>query len=123
MSFPKVRVQIQRFLRRTDHFWACFIGTTADKNRAEVAICFCQADVSRCKRWILANGGLKVANPLFDVSLAVTLAELAFEITLINFRRDGAHCAQPFMFFACDRDLDLTGNGLGHIALKGEHVL
>src|SRR5664280_1653740 len=125
MRFGTVRIELQCLSRGADHLRTRFTGgSTADSNRAEVVVRTRQADVGQCKRRVLIDCLLEIANTLLIAgsALAIVQGGPAFEIALVGFRRDGTDCGKPLAFLPRDRNLDFFGNRLCHIALEGEYV-
>ncbi len=67
---------------------------------------------------------LEITDAFLDVSPAVAfvVSKPAFQIALIDFRRDGTRCRKPLVFLPGDRDLHLFSNRLRQLALDSEHV-
>ena len=88
MGFCKLRIQLQCSLGGTDYFRTHLTRGNADENQAEAVVGTCQTDVSRGKGRVLPDRLFEVGNALFDLRPTVAHAVSAFEIALVDFRRD-----------------------------------
>src|ERR1700733_3767991 len=97
MRVGKVRLELKRFSGCADYFRAHFFRRSSDKNRAEVAESTCQADVSRRKRRVDLDCAVKITDALLNArpAVAFVISKPAFQVALINFRRDGTRCYKP----------------------------
>src|SRR2546426_302284 len=103
-----------------DHFGTNLICGATDKATAEVGVRVCQAEIRGCERWVFPDRLLKVGNTLFEVSLTEPFDEPAFEIALVDLRRDMTRGDQSGTLFPSDGSLHFLSDRLCHLALESE---
>lgn len=101
MRFSKVRLKLQRFSSCADYFWARLFRRTSEKDRAEVVKSICQTNVSRRKCRIHLDRAVEITNTFLEASptVAFVVSKTAFQVALINFRRNRTRCRKPLLSF------------------------
>ena len=66
VGFNKIRIQFQRFSGEARDLRPGCFRRTSGKDRSEIGVGLCQAQVSRCKRRVPIEGVLEIMNALLN---------------------------------------------------------
>ena len=98
-------------------------GATPAATIPRYGIGLCKAQVRWCKCSVPIESVLEIRNAFLNLrSLPLSQDEPAFQIALVNFRRNETRRGKPLVFLAGDRYFDFFGDGLGQLALQGERI-